>query len=159
MPMRDLPELGIMPSTYTNLHYHIVFSTKHRRPLIMLQWRSRLHAYLGGILREIGGMPLEINGVADHVHILAGLRSTHCLADTVREIKKASSHWAKEDVGLSQFAWQSGYSGFTVSQGLLDTVRQYIRRQEEHHRVTTFREELISLLQEEGIEYDPRYLD
>jgi len=148
-----------MPSTYTNLHYHIVFSTKNRHPLILPHWRNRLHAYLGGIIRGIDGIPVEINGVADHVHILAGLRSKHCLADVVREVKKVSSQWAKEEITGSEFAWQSGYSGFTVSQGFLHTVRRYVQSQEEHHRVKTFREELIMMLEEEGIKYDPRYLD
>jgi len=148
-----------MASTYTNLHYHIVFSTKFREPLILPEWQDRLHSYLGGILRGMEGKPVEINGVADHVHLLAGLRSTHRLADVVRETKKASSHWVKEEMRVAPFAWQTGYAGFTVSHGMLPTVRKYIQNQKVHHREKSFREELIAILEKEGIEFDPRYLD
>ena len=78
-----------MPSTYLSLHYHIVFGTKDRVPMIDSSWRSRLHEYLGGTIRGLGGFPEEVGGVADHVHLLAGLKATHCLADVLRELKKA----------------------------------------------------------------------
>ena len=88
-----------MSSTYLSLHYHIVFSTKDRAPLIAESWRPRLHEYLGGTARGLGGFPEGIGGVADHVHILAGLKSTHCVADFLRELKKASSAWVHEEIG------------------------------------------------------------
>ena len=80
-----------MGSTYLSLHYHIVFSTKERRPFIKDPWRSKMHEYLGGTVRGLGGIPECIGGVADHVHLLVGLKATHCLADFLRELKKASS--------------------------------------------------------------------
>ncbi len=148
-----------MASTYLSLHYHLVFSTKNREPAISPEWRPRLHEYLGGTLRGLGGFPEGIGGVADHVHILTGLKSTHCLADVLRELKKASSVWVHQNVGLRSFAWQDGYAAFTVSATSSEGVRQYIAHQEEHHRVKSFREELVEMLDKARIPYDPKYLD
>jgi REP-associated tyrosine transposase len=72
-----------MPSTHTSLHFHLIFATKDRFPLIVKEWQPRLHAYLGGLVRHLGGVPDEINGIADHVHLLVGLRPTHRLADVL----------------------------------------------------------------------------
>ncbi len=148
-----------MASTYLSLHYHLVFGTKNRGQLIAPTRRSRLHDYLGGTILGLGGFPQGIGGVADHVHLLVGLKATHNLADVMRELKKASSIWVHEQIGLSQFAWQEGYAAFTVSATARTQVQQYIATQEEHHRKRTFREELMNLLELAGIEYDPQYLD
>ena len=80
-----------MPSTYLSLHYHLVFSTKNREPNIHANWIVPLHDYLGGTIRGLGGFPEGVGGVADHVHLLVGLKATHCLADVMRELKKSSS--------------------------------------------------------------------
>jgi putative transposase len=148
-----------MPSTYLSLHYHLVFSTKERRPLIRDSWRGRLHDYLGGTVNGLGGIIQQVGGVQDHVHLLVGLKATHCLSDFMRELKKASSVWVHDVIGDKQFAWQEGYSAFTVSAPARDAVIKYIANQEEHHRQHSFREELIELLERAGIEYDPKYLD
>jgi putative transposase len=148
-----------MPSTYLSLHYHLVFGTKNREPFIAPAWKSRLHDYLGGTIRGLGGYPEGVGGVADHVHLLVGLKATHCLADVLRELKKASSAWVHEEIGLRGFAWQEGYAAFTVSATSREAVRHYIANQEEHHRVKSFREELIEMLNKAGIEYDAQYLD
>ena len=148
-----------MPSTYLSLHYHLVFSTKNRVPTIDSAWKSRLHEYLGGTIRGLGGVPDEIGGIADHVHLLVGLKATHCLADVMRDLKKASSMWVHEALGLPHFAWQEGYAAFTVSATARESVRRYIVNQEEHHRGTTFREEVIQMLDKAGVAYDPKYLD
>ena len=84
VPEHNVRENAIMPSTYTSLHFHIVFCTKHREPCIDTSWRPRLHEYLGGTVRGLGGVPGAVGGTADHVHILAGLRPTQCLSDLVR---------------------------------------------------------------------------
>jgi len=148
-----------MASTHLSLHYHIVFATKDRQRLIEPSWQPRLHDYLGGTIRGLDGHPHRIGGVADHVHILAGLRATRPLADIVREIKRCSSLWIHEELRLSSFAWQSGYSAFTVSANARDAVMRYIENQEEHHRTRSFRDELVEFLTRAGVEYDPRYLD
>jgi putative transposase len=148
-----------MPSTYLSLHFHLVFSTKSREATIAPEWRSRLHDYLGGTVRGLGGYSDRVGGVADHVQLLVGLKATHRLADFMRELKKASSAWVHEEVGLRSFAWQEGYAAFTVSATSRKAVQHYIDSQEEHHRVKSFREELIEMLAKAGIEYDPQYLD
>src|SRR5215207_2204050 len=103
-----------MLSTHLSLHYHIVFSTKHRAPIIAETVRERLHAYLGGVVRNLNGVPDAIGGMADHVHLLAGMRATTCLADLVRDVKAVSSRWMHEEIGLTEFSWQEGYGAFTV---------------------------------------------
>lgn len=148
-----------MSSTYLSLHYHIVFGTKNREPLIDTAWRARLHEYLGGTIRGLGGYPEGVGGVVDHVHLLIGLKSTYCLADVMRELKKASSAWVHQEIGKEAFAWQEGYAAFTISSTSLDAVRDYIANQEEHHKAMPFRKELAAILDKAGVEYDPRFLD
>lgn len=148
-----------MSSTYTSLHYHIVFSTKHRRPLIADSWRERLHSYLGGAVRGLDGFPQGVGGVDDHVHLLVGLTANHRLADFMRDLKKSTSAWAHGELASSDFAWQEGYAAFTVGATSRADVSQYIANQAEHHRRRSFREELVELLNRAGIEYDAKYLD
>lgn len=146
-----------MPSTHVSLNYHIIFSTKHREPLLGT-WRPRLYDYLGGCFRQAGGVAIDIGGVEDHVHIYAGLRATHCIADVLRDIKKASSSWIHETMGLPRFAWQEGYGAFTVDGRSAEGLIRYIRDQNEHHRHHTFADEYRSLLERYGINYDERFL-
>jgi putative transposase len=146
-----------MGSTFLSLHCHIVFSTKERRPYIKPSWRARLHEYLGGTARGLGGIPENFGGVDDHVHLLIGFRATHKLSEFMQELKKASSIWAAEN-HERDFAWQDGYAAFSVSWTHLDAVRQYIATQEEHHRKTDFVAELKTLLQRNGVKYEEKYL-
>ena len=147
-----------MPSTHTSLHYHLIFATKNREPMIASPWRAELHSYLGGIAKGLDALPHGIGGVADHVHLLVSLKPTHCLSDFMRELKKSSSSWIR-DSHLPSFHWQEGYAAFTVSASARDAVKHYIANQEEHHRVKSFREELIEFLKKSGVKYDERYLD
>jgi REP element-mobilizing transposase RayT len=135
----------------------VIFSTKSRFPFIVEAWRSRLHEYLGGCIRTFGGVPLQVGGVADHVHLLVALKAVHAPADLVREIKKASTSWVRESLA-AKFQWQEGYGAFTVSPRDADSVSAYIADQEEHHRKRSFQEEYIRFLVEQGIEYDERYM-
>lgn len=148
-----------MPSTYTSLHYHLVFATKHREPTIASAWRARLHDYLGGIVRGQGAVSNGVGGVEDHVHLLVGLKPTHCLSDLMRELKKISSAWVASECGVAAFRWQEGYGAFTVSPSALARVRRYIHCQEEHHRRQTYREEFVACMRQAGVEFDERYLD
>lgn len=148
-----------MSSTYLGLHYHVIFGVKNRLAVIDTSWRSRLHEYLGGTIRGLGGVPQGVGGMADHVHILMGLKATHCLADIMRELKKSSSAWVHQEINDKNFAWQEGYAAFTVGASGRDGVRKYIANQEEHHRVRSFREEIIEMLEMAGVEYEPKYLD
>ena len=147
-----------MPSTHLSLHYHIVFSTKGREPMIPPSWRPQIHAYVGGIVRNLDAVPQIIGGMGDHVHLLLGLRATHSLAEVVRSIKSVSSAWVHEEMRLHAFAWQEGYGAFTVSASQRAAVHEYIARQEEHHRHRTFKEEYLELLQRSGVEFDERFL-
>lgn len=146
-----------MGSTFLSLHYHIVFSTKERRPFIKPAWRAQLHEYLGGTIRGLGGVPEIVGGVEDHVHLLVALRATHCLSDFMQELKKASSVWAAEK-HESDFRWQDGYAAFTVSWSHVEPVRHYIATQEDHHRKTDFVFELKQLLEKNGVKYEEKYL-
>ena len=130
-----------MPSTHHSLHDHVVFCTKNRADSIATAWRERQHANLGGVVRNVEGVPEAIGGVADHVHLLIGLRATACLADVVRDVKAVSSKWVHEEIGECSFACQEGYGAFTVSASQRDAVRDYIAKQEEHHRKRTFQDE------------------
>lgn len=147
-----------MPSTHVSLHYHLIFSTKERYPLIAPEWRGRLHAFLGGEVRTLKGHPTEIGGMADHVHLLIGLRATHCLADVMRDVKAGSSKWVHDEIGLAAFNWQEGYGAFTVGPTQIDSVRRYIQNQEIHHQHTSFQQEYLEFLKLGGVEYDERYL-
>ena len=100
-----------MPTTYCSLHYHVVFSTKDRYPLITKDWRDNLHAYLGGIVKNLKAVPLAVGGIDDHVHLLMGLRATHTVASVMREVKGGSSEWIHKTVGKLSFVWQPGYFG------------------------------------------------
>ena len=148
-----------MSDSYTNLLYHIVFSTKDRRPLITAERELRLYDYIGGAIRGMGGISLELNGAEDHVHILAKLRPDRALSDVLRDLKANATGWMHEVFPtLKQFSWQRGYGAFTVSHSNVDEVRQYIARQKEHHRKTSFREEFIDFLKTNGIRYDERFI-
>ncbi|HVA46468.1 MAG TPA: IS200/IS605 family transposase [Pirellulales bacterium] len=113
-----------MANTYTNLLYHIVFSTKDRISLIEPSVRPDLHGYLGGIVRELGGTALEIGGVADHVHLLVKLPPKIAISDFMRELKANSSKWMNEQrMKLRKFGWQDGYAAFSVSKSQVPSVR------------------------------------
>src|SRR6266481_655315 len=148
-----------MSDSYTNLLYHIVFSTKERRPLITPEYEVRLYDYIGGMIRKVGGISLELNGTSDHIHLLAKLRPDCALSDVLRDLK-ANATGCMHDVfpSLKNFSWQRGYGAFTVSQSNVEEVRQYIGRQKEHHQKVSFRDEFIQFLKANGIEYDERFL-
>ncbi len=148
-----------MASTYLSLHYHLIFSTKRREAIISPEWMSELHKYMGGTIAGLGGYSQGVGGVTDHVHLLAGLKATHCLADILRELKKASSAWVREQIGLKTFTWQEGYAAFTVSAPSCPAVADYIANQAKHHQTRSSRDELLEMLAKAGIDYDPQYFE
>ena len=148
-----------MSDSYTNLLYHIIFSTKERRPLITLDYQPRLYDYIGGTIRGAGGISLELNGTEDHVHLLAKLRPDNALSNVLRDLKANASGWMHDVFPeLKDFSWQRGYGAFTVSQSNVEEARRYIAQQKEHHQKVCFRDEFIQFLKANGIEYDERYL-
>jgi putative transposase len=127
--------------------------------LITPELRERFWPFLGGIARQNKMKAIEVGGVADHVHILISLPSTMAISKAMQLIKGGSSKWIHETFPDQRtFAWQDEYGAFSVSVSQLDKIVEYIKRQEEHHRKTTFQEEFLALLKKHHIEYDERYL-
>jgi putative transposase len=148
-----------MGHTYTKLLAHLVFSTKERVPMLTPELRPRIFPYLSGIIRELDATALLVNGPADHVHVLARYPAKLSLSELVGKVKANSSGWVhREFQALWNFAWQTGYSAFSVSQSAQQAVLDYIARQEEHHRNVSFQDELRALLRKHEIEFDERYL-
>ena len=148
-----------MSSTFTNLLYHIVYSTKYRQPLIAPAWQESLHKYIGGIVRERDGIAIEIGGMPDHVHVLAKLSPKRAVMDVLRDIKSGSSKWVNDTGHVrGRFEWQTGYGTFSVSHSQVDRVVEYIQTQAEHHRSTTFQDEFLAILRRHEIEIDMRYV-
>ena len=148
-----------MPSTYLEIYIHIVFATKGRVPALLKERREDLFRYIWGIIKNQRCHLYRINGIEDHLHILASLHPTISVADLVKDIKVASSLWIKENEVFPQFNhWQDGYAAFTVSRQDKGAVIEYIKDQEEHHRTKTFLEELREMLTAHGLEFDARDL-
>jgi len=146
-------------STYTQIYYHIVFSTKERVPALKADRRPDLFRYIWGILKNRDCHLYRINGTADHLHILTSLHPTESLAAVIKDVKTGSSAWIKENSVFCNFShWQDGYGAFTHSKEQVDALIEYIKGQEEHHRRTTFAEEYRRLLMEAGIAFDERYI-
>jgi REP element-mobilizing transposase RayT len=147
-------------STYTQILYQIVFSTKNREKTLLEDANlNELYRFIWGILKNKQCVLYQINGVSDHIHIATHLHPTISLSSLVKDIKVSSSLWIKESHVFPNFSsWQEGYGGFTYSAKEKNTLINYIKNQAEHHRVKTFREELIELLNEHGVEFDERYL-
>src|SRR5258708_4705187 len=123
-----------MSDSYTNLLYHIVFSTKDRRPLITRESEPQLYEYVGGIIRSMGGISLALNGTEDHLHLLTKLRPDRALSYVLRDLKANATGWMHDVFPLlSDFCWQRGYGAFTVSPSNVEVVSRYIARQKEHH--------------------------
>lgn len=149
-----------MPQSYTNLIYHIVYSTKDRKPLITNDLQPRLYDYIGGMIRQRGGICLEIGGMSDHLHILAKLKPDKALSDVLRDLKANSTGWMHDVFpDMKDFTWQRGYGAFTVSSSQVENVRQYIANQEERHKkIGSFRDKFIKLLQANEIDFEEKYL-
>lgn len=145
--------------SFSDLKFHLVFGTQYRKPVIHDSFATRLHSYMGGILSNLKGHPIEIGGIEDHVHLLFRLPPTLAVASVIRDVKANASQWINEErLTRGKFKWQRGYAVFSVSHSLVNVVQQYIQTQREHHRSMTFKTEYLSLLDRHGIEYDPRYV-
>jgi REP element-mobilizing transposase RayT len=148
-----------MLQSLSQLYVHLIFSTKHREPLLLSPVREDLHAYLAAVLNNQDPPALKVGGVTDHVHALFRLSKNIALAKIVEDVKTSSSKWVKtQGHGLGNFHWQSGYGAFSVSSGDVEEVVEYIAQQESHHRVVSFKEEFRRLLDAHGIAYDERYV-
>jgi len=148
-----------MPQSLSKVILHIVFSTKNREPWLDSAVRPRMHAYLATICRDVGADFMHVGGVADHVHIVTTLPRTISQAQLIEQMKKASSKWIKAlDARYRGFFWQRGYGAFSVSPSQLDSVLEYVSKQQEHHRTRTFQEEYRELLRKHRVDFDERYV-
>lgn len=148
-----------MGQSLSKLYVHIIFHTKNNLGLIKHQDKNDLYAYLGAIIKDNGSIPILINGIEDHIHILCVMSKNIALSKFVEEIKRHSSRWIKtKGQHYRLFAWQNGYAAFSVSSSLHEKTKMYIQNQEIHHRKTTFKEELIAFLKEYKVDYNEQYL-
>lgn len=148
-----------MGQSLSKLYVHIVFRVKTTFHQIKKNDRDELYAYIGSIIKENDSIPIIINGVGDHVHILCVMSKNIALAKLVEKIKANSSRWIKyKNIYYQKFAWQGGYSGFSVSPSVHDRTKMYIENQEEHHKKMTFQEEVKFFLKEYGIDYNEDYM-
>ena len=148
-----------MAHTYTRLLYHLVFSTKDRVPLLTGEWATRMQAYLGGIVNNLKGTPIQIGGVADHVHLFVQLPPTITISETINKLKSNSSRWINEQPDFQdKFAWQEGYAAFSVSDNRYDETVNYIQNQESRHAQRGFVDELKEFLAHNNMPFDERDL-
>lgn len=145
-----------MAQSLVNNYLHIIFSTKHRQPLIQPPYDNDLYNYIGGICRSMESNPIRLGGHLDHVHILCMLSKKVALSDLIKGIKTRSSKWAK--TYNKEFYWQEGYGAFSVNPTQIDDVVEYINSQHEHHRAKTFQDEYRGFLKKYNVEYDERYV-
>ena len=138
---------------------HLVFATKNRERVLAEEDRGDLHAYMGGTLKGIDCLPIEINSEPDHVHLLFLMGRTKSPSEIVAAIKRGATDWLRaRSPRYAGFHWQSGYGIFSVSQSAVEAVRTYIQNQKEHHRVKSFQDEYRAFLEKHEIEYDERYV-
>jgi REP element-mobilizing transposase RayT len=148
-----------MAQSLSKLYVHIIFHIKNHHVTVRNEDKKDLYAYIGSIIKDNGSIPILINGISDHVHILCVMSKNIALAKLTEEIKRHSSRWIKtRGLYYRQFAWQGGYAGFSVSQSIHGKTKRYIENQEDHHKKKTFKEELVVFLKEYGIEYNEQYL-
>ncbi len=148
-----------MAQSLSKLFVHIVFHTKHSQKIIKTDVKHELFAYIASIIKDNESIPIIINGVEDHVHILCVMSKNMALSKLVELVKKHSSRWIKtKDLYYRNFGWQNGYAGFSVSPSLHDVTRNYIKNQVDRHRTKSFKEEYLELLKIHGIDFNEDYL-
>jgi len=148
-----------MPQSLSAVYIHLVFSTKERRPFLRDETvRELLHSQIGGISKKLGCAPIITGGVEDHVHLLARFGRTITQAEWVKEVKRVSNLWLKENYSICDFEWQGGYADFSVSSSNLERVKNYIANQHKHHHKMSFQDELRTLLRRHEVEWDERYV-
>ena len=140
-----------MSHSFTHLVYHIVFATKDRRPCIDEAIQPDLYALIGNVVRGLDGVPFAVNGMPEHIHVLARLPASRSLSEVVRAVKTSSS--SRLGNATPGFAWQKGYGAFTVSKSAEAAVRSYIENQKRHHAERSYIEEFRALLK--AHDFDP----
>lgn len=148
-----------MANTYSQLYFHIVFAVKGRANLIKTHWKDELYKYISGIITNKDQKLMIINGMPNHLHLLISTKPNCNLSDLVRDIKTNASKWINEKRFVNgKFQWQNGFGAFTVSQSQLQKITNYIKNQEEHHKVKSFREEYVDFLKAYNIDFNTQYI-
>ena len=148
-----------MPQSLSQLYVHAIFHVKYNEYLIRPEDDDELYAYIGGIIKLSKSIPIIINGIENHVHVLCIMSKNICLADLMEDIKRNSSRWIKtKGIYYQNFAWQGGYAGFSVSPSIVETVKKYIANQKKHHQKQAFKDEYIQFLKEHGVDYNNEFL-
>src|SRR2546428_12248015 len=148
-----------MANTFSQIYIQTVFAVGARQSLIKPEFKSDLHKYIAGIVRNQGQKLISINGMPDHIHILIGLKPAMAFADLVREIKADSSNFVNEKKFVhGKFSWQEGYGAFSYGHSQLDTVIRYIQNQEYHHRRRSFKDEYLASLKKFEIMFEEKYV-
>jgi REP element-mobilizing transposase RayT len=146
-------------STFRQIYYQIVFSTKHRNPVLNIEHEDQLYKYIWGIVKNKNCKLYRINGMPDHIHLFTDLHPSVSLSSFVKDIKVSSNLWIKQSGLFPDFEeWQSGYGAFTYSEREKDTIINYIKNQKEHHKNESFEDEYKNLLISHGVEFDEKYL-
>ena len=140
-----------MSHTYCSALFHCVFSTKERRPIIPFDLKDRLWPYIAGIARMNRFKALAGGGMPDHAHVLVSLPATMPIAKAIQLIKGGSSKWINDHLKRRSFAWQDGYSAFSIGISQVENTVRYIDNQERHHKRITADEELLRMLERHGI--------
>lgn len=148
-----------MAQSLSKIYVHLIFHIKTTSPQIRDKEVERIHSYIGMLVNATECSVIQVGGVSDHVHILFVLSKNVCLMHVVEEVKRNSSRWIKSlDAHYAKFEWQGGYGAFSVSQSVVDKTLQYIKRQREHHKKQTFREEYIEFLKTYNVDYNDGYV-
>lgn len=147
-----------MSSTYSQIYIQVVFAVQGRQSLIRYSWEENLYKYITGIVQGKQQKMIAINGMPDHIHFLIGMKASCSLSDLVREIKKSSNEYIRENNFCNGFYWQDGFGAFSYSHSQLNDVVNYIMNQKEHHRQKSFKEEYLEFLKKFEIEYKDEYL-
>jgi REP-associated tyrosine transposase len=148
-----------MAQTLFSSYLHIVFSTKNRLAIIPAEIEDELYAYVGGLIRNFECVLLKAGGTANHIHLLVSLSKNCLVPDLIGAVKRNSSKWIKTKGGvLEKFAWQDGYSAFSVGHTQIAAVRAYIADQKQHHKQRLFEDEMRSFYRKYNIEFDEKYI-
>ena len=148
-----------MANTYTQIYIQVVFAVQDRQCIIRPEHKTELYKYITGIVRNRNQKLIAINGVADHIHLLIGLRPDIALSDLVRDIKSASSGFINDnDWVRGKFHWQEGFGGFSYGHSQLNSIIQYIQDQDRHHENQSFKSEYLALLRKFDIAFKEEYV-
>lgn len=146
-----------MSHSYRSHYFHVVWGTKYRRPLIKKENQAAIYRYMNGIIQKYDAKLIAIGGISDHVHLLISLGSLNTYSQMIRALKTSSSGWIRKTLSQPHFAWQGGYSSFTVSYSGVHRVKSYIQNQEKHHQKRSFKKEYLQLLKKNHLQFDVRF--